>query len=310
MTILSTILPIFFVILLGWGFHRKGFIPESFLGAGNRLVYYLAIPAMIFRAIARASLTTQFDIRVVLATLTAILAAFGLAWFAVGFFRVARRGQRGTFVQSTFHGNIGYIALAIAFYAMGNEGLVRASIIAGFVMILQNLLAIFILQYYSDNAEIKGKASLAFVIILSNPVILSSIAGIAASLSGIAIPKVLDQTLEIISGLALPMALLIIGASLTFDLARFRLASVLSASVVKLIVLPGLGFLGFRFLGLSPQDYLPGLILLAAPNATTTVVMAHELNGDMDFAVATVSVSTLLSMVTFFFWLKLSAMLY
>ncbi|MDO9109129.1 MAG: AEC family transporter, partial [Desulfatirhabdiaceae bacterium] len=66
MTILSTILPIFLVILLGWGFHRKGFIPESFLGAGNRRVYYLAIPAMIFRAIARASLTTQFDIRVVL----------------------------------------------------------------------------------------------------------------------------------------------------------------------------------------------------------------------------------------------------
>jgi hypothetical protein len=309
MTILSTILPIFFVILLGWGFHRKGFIPPSFLGAGNRLVYYLAIPAMIFRAIARATLTTQFDIRVVLATLTAVLTVFGLAWFAAGFFRVARRGQRGTFVQTTFHGNIGYIALAIAFYALGNEGLVRASIIAGFVMILQNLLAILILQYYSDKSAIKGKTSHALVKILGNPVILASIAGIIASLLEIPIPKVMDQTLEIISGLALPMALLIIGASLTFDLVRFRIAAVLSASAVKLIVLPGLGFLGFRLLGLSPQDYLPGLILLATPTATIAVVMAHEIDGDMDFAVATVSVSTMLSMGTFFFWLKLSEML-
>jgi malate permease and related proteins len=309
MTILSTILPIFFVILLGWAFHQRGFIPQAFLGPGNRLVYYLAIPAMIFRSIAKATLTTQFDIRVVLTTLAAVLVVFGLTWFAAGFIRVAKTGQRGTFVQSTFHGNIGYIALAIAFYALGNEGLVRASIIAGFVMILQNLLAIFILQYYSDNAAIKGKARLAFVKILGNPVILSSIAGILMSLFGVSIPKVMDQTLEIISGLALPMALLIIGASLTFDLVRSRIASVLSASIVKLIVLPGLGFVGFLFLGLSPQDYLPGLILLATPTATIAVVMAHEIDGDMDFAVATVSVSTLLSALTFSVWLELSGML-
>ncbi len=309
MTILSTILPIFFVILLGWAFHRMGFIPQAFLGPGNRLVFYLAIPAMIFRSIAKATITTQFDIRVVLVTLMAVLIVFGLTWFAAGFIRAARTGQRGTFVQSAFHGNIGYIALAIAFYALGDEGLVRASIIAGFVMILQNLLAISILQYYSDNAAIKGKSSLVLVKILGNPVILSSIAGILASLLGIPIPKVIDQTLEIIGGLALPMALLIIGASLTFDLVWSRIASVMSASIIKLIVLPGLGFLGFRFLGLSAQDYLPGLILLATPTATIAVVMAHEIDGDMDFAVATVSVSTLLSAITVSAWLKLSAML-
>jgi malate permease and related proteins len=308
MTILSTILPIFFVILLGWAFHKRGLIPQEFLGPGNRLVFYLAIPAMIFRSIAGTNLTTQFDIRVVLTSLTAVLVVFGLAWFAAGFIRVARKGQRGTFVQSTFHGNIGYIALAVAFYALGNEGLARTSIIAGFVMILQNLLAIFILQYYSENVAIKGNVGLVFLKILSNPVILASIAGILVSLLGLPIPKVLDQTLEIIGGLALPMALLIIGASLSFDLVRFRIGSVLSASVVKLIVLPGLGFICFRFLGISPQDYLPGLLLLATPTATIAVVMAHEIDGDMDFAAATVSVSTLLSAITFSLWLKLSGM--
>jgi malate permease and related proteins len=309
MTTLSTILPIFLVILLGWAFHQKGFLPQAFLGPGNRLVFYMGIPAMIFRSIARASLTTQFDIRVVLTTLAAVLAVFSLTWFAVGFIREARMGQRGTIVQSSFHGNIGYIALAIAFYALGNEGLVRTSIIAAFVMILQNLLAIFILQYYSDNTAIKGHAGLVFMKILGNPVILSSLAGILVSLLGIPIPKAMDQTLEIIGGLALPLALLIIGASLSFDLVRFRIGSVLSASFVKLIVLPGLGFIGFRFLGLSPQDYLPGLIILATPTATITMVMAFEIGGDMDFAAATVSVSTLLSAITFSLWLKLSGMI-
>jgi malate permease and related proteins len=309
MTILSTILPVFLVILLGWIFHRKGFIPEAFLNPGNRLVFYLAIPAMIFRSIAGTNLTSQFDIRVVLTSLVAVLVVFGLAWFAAGFIRVARTGQRGTFVQSTFHGNIGYIALAVAFYALGNEGLARTSIIAAFVMILQNLLAIFILQYYSDNSAIKRNAGIVFLRILGNPVILASMAGILVSLLKIPIPKVLDQTLEIIGGLALPMALLIIGASLSFDLVRFRIGSVLSSSIVKLIVLPALGFMGFRFLGIPPQDYLPGLLLLATPTATIAVVMAHEIGGDMDFAAATVSVSTLLSAITFSLWLKLSGMM-
>lgn len=309
MTILSTILPIFIVILLGWVFHRKGLLPQDFLSPCNRIVYYLAIPVMIFRSIAKTTLTTQFDIRVVLVTLMAVIAVFGITWFGAGFVRVARSGQRGTFVQTTFHGSIGYVALAIALYALGSDGLVRASIISGFVMILQNLLAIFILQYYSENAQIKGKAGHAFVKIMGNPVILSSIAGIIVSLLGIPIPKILDKTFEIISGMALPLGLLLIGASLTFDLVRFRLASVMSASFVKLIVMPGLGFAGFRFLGLSPQDYLPGLILLATPTATMVVVMAHEIDGDMDFAAAMVSISTLLSAITFSVWLKLSELL-
>jgi hypothetical protein len=56
MYIVSTIIPIFAVIILGWFARWRGFIPPEFLGPANRLVYYLAIPAMIFRGIPRDSL--------------------------------------------------------------------------------------------------------------------------------------------------------------------------------------------------------------------------------------------------------------
>ncbi len=56
MAILNTILPIFLVIFMGWLFHQKGFLPQEFLGPGNRLVFYMAIPAMIFQAVAKANL--------------------------------------------------------------------------------------------------------------------------------------------------------------------------------------------------------------------------------------------------------------
>ena len=305
MNIISTIIPIFAVIMLGWFARWKGFIPPDFLAPANRLVYYLAIPAMIFHSISKASLKTQFDGTVLTVTLLAVIAVFAFAW-GVGLTRRVERKQLGTFMQCSFHGNLGYIGLAVAYYYLGSEGLVRASIIAGFIMILQNLLAVVALQLHSENMELK-KNRLEFVRrILGNPVIVSALAGILYSLTGLRLPLVIDRSLAILSGLALPMALLIIGASLSFEVMQLQLSRVLSTSVMKLILLPGLGLIFYRSCNLALQDYLPGLILLAAPSATLTYVMAKEMNGDTDFAVAAISISTMLSAITFSIWLTLA----
>jgi len=306
MNIVFTIIPIFAVIILGWFARWRGFIPTEFLGPANRLVYYLAIPAMIFNSISKASLKTKFDITVLTITLMSVLFVFAVAW-GVGLICRVQRGQLGTFIQSSFHGNLGYIGLAVAFYSLGNEGFVRASIIAGFIMILQNFLAVVVLQFNSDNTSITENRLNVVLRVLGNPVILSAIAGILFSLTGIRVPIIIDRSLDILSGLALPMALLIIGASLSFELMQLRILRAMSSSFIKLILLPGLGLALYRLFGLALQDYLPGLILLASPTATITYVMAKEMDGDTDFAVAALSTSTMLSAVTFSVWLHFAA---
>jgi len=75
---------------------------------------------------------------------------------------------------------------------------------------------------------------------------------------------------------------------------------------MKLLLLPGLGLFIYRLSGLSLHDYLPGLILLASPSATLTYVMAKEMGGDTDFAVAAISLSTMLSALTFTLWLHIA----
>ncbi len=194
----------------------------------------------------------------------------------------------------------------MAYYFLGNEGFVRASIIAGFIMILQNFLAVVALQLNSDNPLAAGNRFEVAFRILGNPVILSAMAGILFSLSGLRVPLIIDRSLDILSGFALPMALLVIGGSLSFELMQLRILRVLSSSFMKLILLPGLGFALYRLLGLASQDYLPGLILLASPTATITYVMAKEMNGDTDFAVAAISISTILSAITFTLWLHVA----
>ena len=306
LSIVSTIVPIFSVIILGWLARLKGFIQQDFLEPANRLVYYLAIPALIFRAISKASLKAQFDAKVLVITLSAVVVIFVFAWI-VGFVLRLRLGKLGTFIQTTFHGNLGYIGLAVAFYFLGNEGFVRASIIAGFLIILQNFLAVISLQFNSDNISIK-KNKLIVLSILGNPVILSALTGILFSLSGLKMPLVIDRSLNILGGLALPMALLIIGASLSFELMQLRILRVISSSLLKLMLLPGIGFLLYRMFGIALQDYLPALILLASPTATITYVMAREMGGDVDFAVAAISTSTLISSITFTLWINISGM--
>jgi len=70
--------------------------------------------------------------------------------------------------------------------------------------------------------------------------------------------------------------------------------------------MPGLGYIAFVALGYPPGEYLPGLILLASPSATISYVMAKEMKGDPDFAVIAISFSTLLSALTFTFWLNVA----
>lgn len=304
MDIFATIIPIFAVITIGWAARQRGFIPVEFLGPANRLVFYVAIPAMIFHAISQRTLSTDFSSRVTAITLATPLLFFFLAWAAGRAFHL-KGSHLATFMQSSFHGNLGYIGLAVAYYFLGDAGLAKASILAGFLMLLQNFLSVLILQYYGMGDAPGGKLPGMLRKILGNPVIVSALAGILFSALQIPLHPIITRTLNIISGMALPLALMLIGASLSLRLIRSRFFTVLVSGVLKLILLPGLGFLLYRLLGIPPAAYLPGLILLAAPTATITYVMAKEMEGDREFAVAAISTNTLLSVLTFLFWLHL-----
>lgn len=302
LNVINTIVPIFAIILLGVLLKRRRFLPAEILGPLNRLVYYLAIPAMIFREIAGSSFLTHFSGMLVTATLLPIIAVMGLG---LAIIRVIKMPQvlRGTFLQSSFHGNLGYIGFAVCFYFLGNEGLAMASILGGFLMLLQNILSVASLQAFSGSSGRDRRFVFFASKVVGNPVIIAVLCGIVFSLSGIKMPAAFERSLAIISGMALPLALLVIGASLTFDLVREYISFSLLSGLLKLIVSPLLGLLLYRALGFPPSQFLPGIILLGAPTATITYVMGSEMRGSTELASAAISVNTLLSCFTFIGWL-------
>jgi len=306
MEVIVTIIPIFIIIILGWVARKRGFITRDFLDPANRLVYYLSIPAMIFNAIAKANFHEQFDGRVLALTLVAAATIYLLAELLTRLLRMAPP-RAGAFVQSAGHGNQGYIGLPIALYYLGANGLAKASIICGFLMILQNFLSVVALQTHDTKSlGLPSPKALAGKL-LGNPVILGAMAGIAVSALAIPIPRVISRILEILGGLAPPMALLLIGASVSMELMRKYLRPTMGAVAMKLVILPAFGLLLFHLFHLGPADYLPAMILLASPTATVAFVMAKQMRGDADFAVATISASTLFSSLIIMGWLTLIA---
>ncbi|MCG6944955.1 MAG: AEC family transporter [Deltaproteobacteria bacterium] len=304
--ILKTILPIFAIILLGWSLRRLDFMKEGFVKPANRLVYYVAIPAMIFREIAEAELVQHFSLVLVATTLVPLILVALIGLIVVRVIQLPKY-RVGSFLQCSFHGNLGYIGLAVAFYFLGNEGFTRASILAGFVMLLQNFLSVVALSRFNKEPEQKiSTLSLARRVLL-NPVIISAVAGMAFSLMRLDLPVILDRSLIILSGMALPLALLVIGTSISFEQMRQQLRLTALIGALKLLLLPASGLILFHLVNLQRVEYIPALILLASPSATISYVMATEMAGDADMATAAISVTTLVSAVTFVLWLGLGS---
>lgn len=295
----NTILPVFSIILLGYLLKQRGFIPLSFMSPANQLVYYVALPAMLFVTLAKAPFKENFQMTAGLC-LVASLGILIVAAIAASRLLKLPDGPRATFVQAGFHGNLGFMAYAIAYYAMGPDHFARTLILSSFLMIGQNVLSIWILAQFGTRRQ-EREHSWLFMIgqTLHNPVIAGVVIGCVYSALGLPLPKALRQGLEILSGLALPMALLLIGASLSFGALQSRMRELAWIGVLKLLCLPLVGYVMMQWMAVHESLVLPSLILLAAPPATVSYVMAAELGGDTRLAAASVSVFTLFSAITY-----------
>jgi malate permease and related proteins len=290
----NTILPIFSIVFLGYILKQKNVIDDGFARPANQIVFNIGIPAMLLNEIAHAPFKENFNLLSVVCSLAALVITALLSLALIRMLSV-REDRRGTFLQASFHGNIGYLAYAIAYYALGDVNFARMAILSSFIMVAQNLLAVWALTNYSEEGRVNGGKWLVLKNIVHNPIIMTVAAGIVYSALGFKIPGPLKKGLDILSGMALPTALLLIGASLSFRALRSMIVEIMSIGTLKLMALPLIGYV-LMVAGKVPDALiLPGVILLASPPATITYVMATELGGDPELAATSVSVFTLAS---------------
>ena len=305
MDVALNILPVFLVIFLGAGAKSLGFFPDVFVKGANRLVFYIGIPALLFIKLSRAPFHETFDINLALISSLSVFIVwlFSLLFVRLKIFSTLGSASAASFIQTSMHGNIGYIGLAVVFYSLGNNGLRIASFLAPFIIISQVILSVLSFNIYSGTKRHKIKSLINILkSIFLNPIIISALVGIIFSYFGLKLPNFLNRSLEIVSGMALPMALLIIGASLSLSLMSKSLYWLFSSSALKLLFLPGLGVVLLHNAGVHHFSIEVAATLLGVPTATVSVIMSSEMEGDVKFASTAVTLSTLLSAITLCLW--------
>lgn len=290
---ITIVLPIFLVIGLGTLLKHFKLFDDTFLQQTNKLVYVVFLPLLLFYKIGKADFSSSFNGPLVLGSALVIAGGFAVSWLYTGS-RKYPAAIRGSFCQGSFRGNLAYIGLAICLNAYGEDGLTKAGILMGFIVPVLNLFAILALLLPHHNGK-NNKISALLMPTLLNPLIIASFLGIIWSYFKLPIPIIVDHSLNITTGLTLPLALLAIGGG--FSLARIKgdLKLAGMASTIKLVLLPLLAAVLLIPLQVSGMDLGIGILIAGTPTATATYIMAQQMEGDAELAGSIVMLATLAS---------------
>tara|TARA_R110000868_G_scaffold323066_2_gene584014 strand:- start:3204 stop:4112 length:909 start_codon:yes stop_codon:yes gene_type:complete len=297
--ILAALLPIFGVIAIGWLLRRSGLLPDNSWGPVSRLAYLGLSPALLFTAIARADLSSI--------TLGPFLFASVLGFMAMAVIMLALKPllkipdpTYTSVFQAVCRWN-GMLILALGIALFGDQGEILVALVMVVSIPLVNIECVAALAVWGEGAAPNWRSILYRIV--TNPLILGSVAGGVVNLAHIPVPAAVIDTLTLLGEAALPLILLSVGAGLNFTTLRARPRLLALSVFLKLMVGP-LVFYGVgKAMGL---DGIPLTILLltgSSPGAGSAYVLAQQMGGDAPYSAGDITASTLFCFITIPFWL-------
>ncbi|WP_395341277.1 AEC family transporter [Ningiella sp. W23] len=307
---LSVIGPVLLLIVIGYLFYRFKVLDDAFVEKASKLIFNFALPALLFVNISASDISALTEPKTIAIGVSATLIIF-ILYLLWASFMVKHRQDKGVLIQGAFRANMGIIGLAYCANAYGSEGLAYASIYLGCLTIVYNVMSVAVLNIFSaeqialtgsnkqDPLLLKNKVRVSKSRIgkgiITNPIILSIIAGVMFAYLRIPVPEFALNSLGYFAQLTLPLALLCTGASLRFSNVGSN-HQVLSAAVMgKCILYPLVTIalaLVFDISGLSL-----GVIFFMAlsPTAAASYVMVRKIGGNHQLAAQIIALTTIAS---------------
>ena len=313
---INCIMPVILIMVLGYLLKQKGFFTQDFLKIGNKTVFYVALPVLLFKNIADINDISNIRIDVILYVLTAVI----LLVIAGGIFTlfIQDSRQKGVIHQCTFRSNFALIGVPLAELMGGNNGVVMAAVISLFSIPLFNVLAVIVLTVYK-NGKIRIDIKKLVRDICKNPLIRGVLLGLAVAFvkhiivknggknpleyNGIAF---INTTINYIARSATPLSLLILGGQ--FDIKRmsgYKKPLILGVAgrnflapligVGTAVVLHLCGFVNF-----GPDVFAALIALFGTPVAVASAIMADAMDNDGQLAGQLVVWTSLVSLLSLF----------
>lgn len=288
------LVPDFAMILLGLLLRRFFSFDDRFWAGLEQLVYYVLFPALLFNALTRAPIEIGAAGPLVATGLLAITAGIVLGLLARPLFPQPALVFASQF-QCAFRFN-SYIGLAAIGKLYGEEGIATMGIVMGAAIPYANLASVWMLARHGNLGLVRELAR--------NPLVLSTIAGLAFNLAGLTLPSLPQQVLVRLSEASIPLGLLAVGAALELRSAsRGHAGAAGYLLAVKLLAVPAAAWLAATALGLQGAYFAAALLVAALPIAPSAYILTVRMGGDGPVTARLISASTLLAMITLPLWI-------
>lgn len=300
---INVTLPIFLVMVIGYGLKQKGMLNDSFVAVANKFNFNVTLPFLLFRDISAVDIKAVFDGRYVLFCALVSTICFWLIWGAAKLF-VKDDSIRGAFVQASFRGSAAVMGLAFIQNMYGTSVMAPLMIVGS--VPLYNMFSVIVLTFEATETaslDKKKKMKQAAVNIAKNPIILSILLGLVVGIIGIDFPTIVDKTVNSVAQMATPLALITIGAGFEGRKALAKMKPTVVASMIKLVIQPLIFLPVAAYLGFAGEKMIGILVMLAAPTTPSCYIMAKNMHNDEVLSASVVVTTTLLAAFTLTGWI-------
>lgn len=299
---LNATIPVFLVMVLGYILKQLKVLDEPFIKTLNSFNYKVTLPVLVFRDIAESDFYSVWDTKYVLYCFFVTLICISVIWLLAGIF-YKNKASLGEFIQASYRSSAAVLGIAFIQNIYGNSGMAPLMIIG--TVPLYNIAAVLILSFTGPGAHGLDRASLKASVkgILTNPIIIGILLGMLTSALKLSFPTILSKTINNISGLATPLALIALGAGFEGRKAIKQVKPTAVATLLKLVVFPCLFLPLAVALGFTGPKLVAILVMLGSPTTVSCYIMAKNMGHEGTLTSSAVVATTFLSSITLTFFL-------
>ena len=242
-----------------------------------RLSFYVASPALMVTVLGRAEVSLLFSSSLIASLGSVVVAATA----AVVLARLVWRRSGSDTVIAVFcasYVNAGNLGLPIAAYVLGDASLIAPMLLAQLVVLQPLGLAVLDATVTEPSQTRGGRWRRSLTQPFRNPLMVGSLLGLLLAVTGLRLPRFVEDPLTLVGGMAVPGMLIAYGISLRLGPrpgSGEPAAQVASLVALKLVLQPAVAYLLGRFVvGLDGLDLLAVTLIAGLPTAQNVFTIA------------------------------------
>lgn len=297
--IINAVFPLFALILVGYISGRKRLLGTGAVDSLNKFVVWMALPALLFQAMAQITWEQVNQPGYVGASVLAIALVFATSY-------ALDRRRRGRLADASIEGlaasysNAGFMGIPLCLMVFGPESLPPV-----IIAILLTACALFAFSIVLIEIDLLGTgnmwatASKVAMSLLRNPLVAAPVLGAIVAALQVPLPYVVVQFTSLLGAAASPCALVTIGLFLAQSRLAVSLGPVWRIVALKLVLHPLIAFVLVRWVFDMPPMWASTAVLLAAlPVGTGPFMLAKLYEREPEVASGAILISTVLSVAT------------